>query len=88
MDPILLFFIIPIATIVGAIALEKLLNSPILVGAITFTIFLILSFTILTTNYLILGLIYSILATITAFITNFFDTQRGFKCKYKYRKML
>jgi hypothetical protein len=88
MDPILLFFIIPIATIVGAIALEKLLNSPILVGAITFTIFLILSFTILTTNYLILGLIYSILATITAFITNFFDTQRRFKCKYKYRKML
>lgn len=88
MDPILLFFIIPIATIVGAIALEKLLNSPILVGAITFTIFLILSFTILTTNYLILGLIYSILATITAFITNFFDNQRRFKCKYKYRKML
>lgn len=88
MDPILLFFIIPIATIVGAIALEKLLNSPILVGAITFTIFLILSFTILTTNYLILGFIYSILATITAFITNFFDTQRRFKCKYKYRKML
>ena len=46
MDPILVFLIFPIAVIIFSIALEKLLNSPILVAAIIFIIGLIIALTV------------------------------------------
>ena len=64
-----LFFIaFPIATIIFAIALQKIFKSPILVAAIIFAIFLIVTFAVFDSTFLINTIIYTILAFITAFL--------------------
>ena len=75
MDPILVFLIFPIAVIIFSIALEKLLNSPILVAAIIFIIGLIIALTVFggSANAIIAAFVYAIIAYITALITNFIN---------------
>lgn len=68
MNLILLFVVFPFATIVFSIALEKLLNSPFLVSAIVFAVFLILAFTAFSPTFIIAAVIYAIIALITAFL--------------------
>lgn len=75
---ILLFFVFPIATIIFAIAIEKILKNPLLTAAIIFAIFLITTFTAFDDTFLIYAIIYSILAFIVAIITEFI---LQFKCK-------
>ena len=72
MDLILIFVVLPLATIIFSIALQRLLKCPILVAAVVFAIFLILTYTILGTDFIIFAIIYAILAFITAFLVNFF----------------
>ncbi len=64
----LLFFVLPIVTIILAIVLQRLLRCPILVAATFFAVYLILAFTVFDTSFLIFAIIYTILAFITAFI--------------------
>lgn len=73
MDPVLVFLIFPIAVIIFSIALEKLLNSPVLVSAIIFIIGLIIALVFFSgnTNAIIAALVYAIIAFITALITSF-----------------
>lgn len=68
MDPILLFFVLPLATIVFSVALESILNNPFLVASIIFSIFLIITFTLLSTDFLIYAILYTIISFITAYI--------------------
>lgn len=63
---ILFFVILPLATILISIVLQKLLQSPILVAILAFAIYLILAFTAFTTEFLINAVIYTILAFLTA----------------------
>ena len=70
MSPILLFFVFPIATIIFAIALERILNSPLLVGAIIFAIFLIVTFVSFTVDFLIYAIVYGLLAVLTAYLAH------------------
>lgn len=70
MSAILLFFVFPIATIIFSIALEKLFNNPILVAAIIFAVFLIVTFVALTTDFLIFVIAYTLIALLTAYLTN------------------
>ena len=67
---ILFFLIIPLAVIVFSIALEKLLNSPLLVASIAGVVMLILAFAIpaLTTQFLISSIVAGILAFITSIL--------------------
>lgn len=71
MDPILLFFVFPLVTVIIAIALQKILNNPLLVGAVIFSIFLLVSFL----NYggssqaIIASIIYGILAFLAAILS-------------------
>lgn len=65
---ILFFVIFPIAVILIAIVLQKLLKSPILVAILIFAIFLILAYTVFTPEFLINAIIYAIIAFITAAI--------------------
>ncbi|MBQ9659541.1 MAG: DUF2651 family protein [Clostridia bacterium] len=69
MNIILIFVIIPIATILFAIALQRLLRSPIIVAGVFLGIFLILAYTVFDTSFLILAILYTILAFITAFLS-------------------
>ena len=69
MNTLLLFFALPIATIIFSIVLLKLLKCPILVAATFFAIYLILAFTAFDTDFLIFVIAYTILSYITAVIT-------------------
>ena len=72
MDIILFLFIFPIATIIFAIALQKILCNPYLVSAIVLAIFLIVTFTVYGVSFLIAAFIYAIIALITAYIVSIF----------------
>ena len=65
---VLFFIVLPLATILIAIVLQKLLRSPILVALLVFAVYLILAFTVFETEFLINAIIYTIIAFITAII--------------------
>lgn len=68
MNTLLIFFALPIATIIISIALQKILKSPLLVAAIIFAIFLIVTFIINNLNLLVATIVYTIISFITASI--------------------
>ena len=72
MDLFLYFFVIPIAIIISAIALQKLLNSPILVGALIFIVSLIIALTAFggTAISILIAIIYGFLGIISAWFYN------------------
>ena len=74
MDPILLFFVFPLVTIIFAIALQLLLNNPILVSAIIFAVFLVVTFVAFTSDFLIFAIIYAIIAGVIISTTQNLDT--------------
>lgn len=71
MNYLLIFFAIPVATIILSIVFQKLLGSPILVALTFFAIFLIVTFAAFDETFLIFAILYTILAYITAAITRF-----------------
>lgn len=72
MNIILLFFALPVAIIILAVVLEKILRCPVLTAATFFAIFLIIAFTIFDSSFLIFVIAYTILAFIAAAIAEFF----------------
>ena len=72
MNTLLIFFAFPIAVIITSIILQKLLNNPVLVSALIFAIFLVITFAAFDETFLIATLAYTILAFITALITKIF----------------
>ena len=63
---ILFFVILPLATILISIVLQKILRNPLLVAILVFAIYLILAFTAFTIEFLINAIIYTIIAFVTA----------------------
>lgn len=74
---LLLFFALPIATIILAIVFQKIIKCPILVAATAFAIFLIVTFAAFDASFLIFAIIYTILAYIAASIARFFRENMG-----------
>lgn len=72
MNTLLIFFALPIATIILSIVLEKILRCPILTAATFFAIYLIVAFALFNETALVFVIIYTILAYITALIAEFF----------------
>lgn len=70
MNVLLIFFALPLATIVISIALQKIFRCPILVSAIVFSIFLIITFVINNINFLIAAIIYTIISYISAIMVH------------------
>ncbi len=68
MNILLIFFALPLATIILAVVLQKLIKNPILVAAIFFAIYLIVAFTVFNATFLIAVIVYTFLAYITAAI--------------------
>lgn len=73
----LLFFALPIATIILAIVLQKIIKCPILVALTFFAIYLIVTFAFFTANFLIFTIVYTILAYIAASITRWICENLG-----------
>jgi len=69
MNILLIFFALPIATILISIILERMAKSPILVSSFVFAVFLIVTFTEFNINFLIATIVYTIIAFLTAWIT-------------------
>ena len=67
---LLLFFAIPVATIILSIVWQRIVRSPLLVAATAFAIFLIVVYAI-DPNLLIYAIIYTILAYLAATISQF-----------------
>ena len=72
MNNLLIFFALPIATIIISIAMQKIFKCPPLVAAIIFAIFLIVTFVVGNINYLVATIVYTILSFITASIVCLF----------------
>lgn len=70
MNILLLFFALPVATIILAIVLEKIIKNPFLTAATFFAIYLIVAFTAFDSSFLVFVIAYTILAYITAVIVN------------------
>lgn len=70
MNTLLIFFALPIAVIIISIALQKIFKCPFLVAGIIFAAFLIVTFVVGNLNSLIATIAYTILAFITAVLTN------------------
>lgn len=75
MNIFLIFFALPIATIIISIALQRILKCPALVAAVIFAIFLIVTFIINDLTFLIATIVYTIISFITAVIVKII-------CKY------
>ena len=71
MNTLLIFFAIPVATIILAIVLQKILNSPLLVAATFFAIFLVVTFAAFDESFLVFAILYTLLALITAILVRF-----------------
>ena len=69
MNTLLIFFALPVATIILAIVLQKILKCPLLVAGTFFAIFLIVTFAAFDASFLVFAIIYTILAYITAVLT-------------------
>ncbi len=69
MNTLLIFFALPIATIILAIVLQKILKCALLVAATFFAIYLIVTFAAFDASFLVFAIAYTILAYITAVIT-------------------
>lgn len=69
---ILLYFALPVATIILAIVLEKILRCPFLTAATFFAIYLIVAFAAFDASFLVFVIAYTILAFIAAFIAEYF----------------
>ena len=72
MNTLLLFFALPVATILLAIVVEKILRNPFLTAITFFAIYLIVAFADFDATFLIYTIAYTILAFITAIIAEFF----------------
>ena len=67
----LLFFALPVATIILAIVFERIINSPILVALTAFAIYLVVTFTAFDESFLIFAIVYAILAYVVAFLSDY-----------------
>lgn len=71
MNTLLVFFAIPLATIILSAILETFINSPIKVAGIFFSIFIVVAFALGGTAELILAaIVYTVISFITAFIVH------------------
>lgn len=69
MNTLLIFFALPVATVILAIVFQKILKNPLLVAATFFAIYLIVTFTFFDASFLVFAILYTILAYITAVLT-------------------
>lgn len=81
MNIILLFFALPIATIILAIVLEKILRCPILTALTFFAIYLIVTFVAFDATFLVFAIAYTILAFIAAYLAELFFNRCNCPCR-------
>lgn len=69
MNYLLIFFALPVATVILSIVFQKILKNPLLVAATFFAIYLIITFAAFDASFLVYAILYTILAYVTAVLT-------------------
>lgn len=69
MNTLLLLFALPVATIILAIVLQKILKCPLLVAATFFAIYLVVTYAAFDSSFFVYAILYTILAYVTAILT-------------------
>lgn len=69
MNTLLIFFAFPVATVILAIVLQKVLKNPLLVAATFFAIYLVITFAFFDASFLVYAILYAILAYVTAVLS-------------------
>ena len=69
MNTLLIFFAFPVATVILAIVLQKVLRNPLLVAATFFAIYLVITFAFFDASFLVYAILYAILAYVTAILS-------------------
>ncbi len=77
MNIILFFFVLPLATIILSIVLQKILRNAFLTAVTFFAIYLILAFTAFDESFLVFAIAYTIISYITAVIAEIFFRNRN-----------
>ncbi len=72
MNTLFVFFALPIATIILAIVLEKILRNPFLTAITFFAIYLIVAFAAFDAEFLVFVILYTILAFLAAVLAEIF----------------
>ncbi|MBR3162693.1 MAG: DUF2651 family protein [Clostridia bacterium] len=81
MNNLLVFFALPLATIIIAIVLERIWKNYILVTLFTFAVYLIVAFALGDATLLVLVIIYTFLAFVAAFLSMAFrKINKKLKC--------
>ena len=75
MDPILIFFVLPLATVIVSIALQKILNNPLLVGALVFAVLLVASYLSYNgaSQAIVVSILFGIIAFLAAYLTKLLE---------------
>ena len=72
MDPILIFFVFPLVTIILSAVLEFLVRCPVAVAAVAFSVWVLIAFLVFdTTTFFIAVFVYTLLAFLTSIIVKF-----------------
>ena len=69
MNILLIFFALPVATVILSIVLQKILRNPLLVAGTFFAIYLIVTFAAFDASFLVYAILYTLLAYVTAVLT-------------------
>jgi len=72
MSNLLIFFALPLATVIIAVVLERIWKNYVLVTLFAFAIYLIVAFALGDANLLVLVIIYTLLAFLAAFLSMLF----------------
>ncbi len=80
MNTLLIYFALPVATIILAFVLEKILRCPFLTAATFFAIYLIVAFAVFDATFLVWVIVYTILAFIAAALAEIFYRRGGCGC--------
>ncbi len=76
MNNLLIFFAIPVATIILSIIFETLIKCPFKIAGIAFSIFLLTAFALGgTVELLVLAIVYTIISFISAYLTSIFENK-------------
>ena len=72
MNSLLIYFALPIATVILSADLEKILGNITLTVLTIFAIYLVISFSLFDTSFLVYTILYTLIAYLAAYITEIF----------------
>lgn len=81
MNTLLIFFALPVATVLLSVVLQTILKCPILVAITAFAAYLIVTYAVYDSSFLVFTILYTIIAFLSAYISCIIFQERSLHCK-------